>query len=86
MIGGEGGDNKGGKGSGKYSGMRQGVRSKEEEKQDTENGEEGAGGKQGSFLGVVSINVFNGEWRKHEISRYHEMAVGGDVVEMEEKG
>ena len=86
MIGGEEGDNKGGKGSGKYSGMRQGVRSKEEEKQDTENGEEGAGGKQGSFLGVVSINVFNGEWRKHEISRYHEMAVGGDVVEMEEKG
>ena len=86
MIGGEGGDNKGGKGSGKYSGMRQGVRSAEEEKQDTENGEEGAGGKQGSFLGVVSINVFNGEWRKPEISRYHEMAVGGDVVEMEEKG
>ena len=60
MIGGEGGDNKGGKGSGKYSGMRQGVRSKEEEKQDTENGEEGAGGKQGSFLGVVSINVLLG--------------------------
>ena len=86
MIGGEGGDNKGGKGSGKYSGMRQGVRSKEEEKQDTENGEEGAGGKQGSFLGVVSINVFNGEWRKHEISRYHEMAVWGNVVDLEEKG
>ena len=60
MIGGEGGDNKGGKGSGNYSGMRQGVRSKEEEKQDTESGEEGAVAKQGSFLGVVSINVLLG--------------------------
>ena len=85
MIGGEGGDNKGGKGSGKYSGMMQGVRSKEEEKQDTENGEEGAGGKQGRFLGVVSINVFNGEWRKHEISvdgsRGRCSGIGGERIE-----
>ena len=67
MIGGEGGDNKGGKGSGNYSGMRQGVRSKEEEKQDTEKGE------WGGRDGVVSINVLlgsGGNMRSQDIMKW----------------